>query len=97
MPENSAGQELLLPEHATQAARQPELHPAAGERAQVPSSPLPAGFLDGAAVLFEAAGLPADPSSADEGFINLSEHSATEFIARCRQLRFWHREFATAG
>jgi hypothetical protein len=48
-------------------------------------------------VLFEAAGLPADPSSADEGFINLSEHSATEFIARCRQLRFWHREFATAG
>jgi catalase len=55
------------------------------------------GFLDGAAVLFEAAGLPADPSSADEGFINLSEHSATEFITRCRQLRFWHREFATAG
>jgi catalase len=52
------------------------------------------GYTSGAAVLFEAAGLPTDPSSADGGFISLGEHPAAEFIARCRQLRFWHREFA---
>jgi catalase len=54
------------------------------------------GYTSGAAVLFEAAGLPADPSSADEGFMSLNEHPAAEFIARCRQLRFWQREFAAA-
>jgi catalase len=54
------------------------------------------GYTSGAAVLFEAAGLPTDPSSADEGFISLGEHPAAEFIARCGQLRYWHREFATA-
>jgi len=54
------------------------------------------GYTGGAAVLFEAAGLPADPSSEDEGFVSLSEHPAAEFIARCRQLRYWHREFAAA-
>ncbi len=54
------------------------------------------GYTSGAAVLFEAAGLPMDPSSADEGFISLNEHPAVEFIARCGQLRYWHREFATA-
>jgi catalase len=55
------------------------------------------GYTSGAAVLFEAAGLPMDPASADEGFISLSEHPAAEFIARCRQLRHWQREFAVAG
>ncbi|MCW2896011.1 MAG: Catalase, partial [Actinomycetia bacterium] len=55
------------------------------------------GYTSGAAVLFEAAGLPMDPAEDDDGFISLSEHPAAEFIARCRQLRFWHREFAVAG
>jgi len=55
------------------------------------------GYTSGAAVLFEAAGLPTDPSSADDGFISLSEHPPAEFIARCRQLRYWHREFAPAS
>jgi catalase len=55
------------------------------------------GYTSGAAVLFEAAGLPTDPSNEDDGFISLSEYPPVEFIARCRQLRFWHREFATAG
>jgi catalase len=55
------------------------------------------GYTSGAAVLFEAAGLPMDPADADEGFISLSEHPAAEFIARCRQLRHWQREFAVAG
>ncbi|HEX3516531.1 MAG TPA: catalase [Trebonia sp.] len=55
------------------------------------------GYTAGAAVLFEAAGLPMDPADDDEGFISLSEHPAAEFLARCRPLRFWHREFAAAG
>ena len=55
------------------------------------------GYTSGAALLFEAAGLPTDPASADEGFISLSEHPSVEFVARCRELRYWHREFATAG
>jgi catalase len=54
------------------------------------------GYTSGAAVLFESAGLPADPSTADEGFISLNDHPAAEFIARCRQLRHWDREFAVA-
>jgi catalase len=54
------------------------------------------GYTSGAAVLFEAAGLPMDPADEDEGFISLSEQPAAVFIARCRQLRFWHREFAAA-
>jgi catalase len=52
------------------------------------------GYTSGAAVLFEAAGLPAEPAAEDEGFISLAEHPAAEFIARCRRLRYWHREFA---
>ncbi|HEY1823987.1 MAG TPA: catalase [Trebonia sp.] len=55
------------------------------------------GYTSGAAVLFEAAGLPADPASADEGFISLSEYPAAVFIARCRRLRYWQRQFAAAG
>jgi catalase len=52
-------------------------------------------YTSGAAVLFEAAGLPASPADADEGFVRLGEQPATEFIRRCRQLRYWQREFAT--
>jgi catalase len=55
------------------------------------------GYTSGAAVLFESAGLPMDPADGDDGFISLNEHSAAEFIGRCRELRFWHREFVTAG
>ena len=55
------------------------------------------GYTSGAAVLFEAAGLPMDPAGEDEGFISLSEYPAAVFIARCRELRFWDRQFATAG
>jgi hypothetical protein len=29
--------------------------------------------------------------------MSLRDHRAAEFIARCRQLRHWEREFATAG
>jgi catalase len=54
------------------------------------------GYTSGAAVLFEAAGLPADPASQDEGFVSLDDHPAAEFIARCRPLRYWQREFASA-
>ncbi|HVT70662.1 MAG TPA: catalase [Trebonia sp.] len=54
------------------------------------------GYTSGAAVLFEAAGLPADPASDDDGFVNLAALPPAEFIARCRQLRHWHRELATA-
>jgi catalase len=54
------------------------------------------GYTSGAAVLFEAAGLPADPASADDGFVSLGDHPAAEFIERCRQLRYWDREFAPA-
>ena len=54
------------------------------------------GYTSGAAVLFEAAGLPADPAAEDEGFMSLSDHPAAEFIARCGQLRHWGREFAVA-
>jgi len=53
------------------------------------------GYTSGAAVLFEAAGLPMDPATEDDGFISLSEHPAAEFIARCGQLRHWDRELAT--
>jgi catalase len=55
------------------------------------------GYTSGAAVLFEAAGLPADPSAEDGGFMNLGDHPAVEFIGRCRQLRFWDRQFAAAS
>jgi catalase len=54
------------------------------------------GYTSGAATLFEAAGLPMDPADEDEGFISLSEYPAAVFIARCRELRFWDRQFATA-
>jgi catalase len=53
------------------------------------------GYTSGAAVLFEAAGLPADPSDIDEGFVRLDDYPPAEFIARCRQLRHWNRQRAT--
>jgi catalase len=39
--------------------------------------------------LFESAGL---ASLMDDGFISLNEHSATDFVSRCGQLRFWARQ-----
>ena len=54
-------------------------------------------YTSGAAVLFEAAGLPASPAGADEGFVSLGELPAAEFITRCRRLRHWQREFASAS
>ncbi|HEY3870424.1 MAG TPA: catalase [Actinocrinis sp.] len=53
------------------------------------------GYTSGASVLFEAAGLPADPSGVDEGFVSLDDYPPAEFIARCRQLRHWDRQRAT--
>lgn len=55
------------------------------------------GYTSAASVLFEAAGLPADPAGLDEGFISLDEHPAAEFIARCRQLRHWDRQRAAVA
>jgi catalase len=54
------------------------------------------GYTSGAAVLFEAAGLPADPADEDDGFISLDEYPVAEFIARSRQLRHWQRQFAAS-
>jgi catalase len=50
------------------------------------------GYTSGAAVLFEAAGLPIDPGDLDDGFVSLADNPAAEFMARCRQLRFWDRK-----
>jgi catalase len=52
------------------------------------------GYTGAASVLFEAAGLPGDPTGLDEGFISLDEYPPAEFIARCRQLRHWDRQRA---
>jgi hypothetical protein len=30
----------------------------------------------------------------DDGFVNLDEHSAADFIARCAELRYWPRATA---
>ena len=43
----AAGPQLLLPRHPAQAAGRPQLHPAAGQRAQVPVRALPAGRAHG--------------------------------------------------
>jgi catalase len=50
------------------------------------------GYTSGAATLFEAAGLPADPGDLDEGFVSLADYPAAELVARCRRLRFWDRQ-----
>jgi catalase len=47
----------------------------------------------GAEPLFAAAGL-AGGAVADEGFVDLGEQTPADFIARCRQLRFWDRQRA---
>ena len=47
-------------------------------------------------MLFEAAGLPADPADEDDGFISLDEYPVAEFIVRCRQLRHWQRQLAAS-
>ena len=39
----AAGPQLLLSRHAAEAARQPQLHPSADQRAEMPVPPLPAG------------------------------------------------------
>lgn len=49
------------------------------------------GYTSGAAPL-QAAGLQVVGSALDNGFVNLDEHSAEDFITRCRQLRFWDRQ-----
>jgi catalase len=41
--------------------------------------------------LFEATGL---ASRMDDGFINLDDHTAKDFIAQCARLRYWQRELA---
>jgi len=55
------------------------------------------GYTSGASVLFEAAGLPADPSGVDEGFVSLDDYPPAEFVARCRRLRYWDRQRAAVG
>ena len=52
-------------------------------------------YTSGAAALLETAGLRGD-SPPDGGFISLDDHEPADFIARCRQLRFWDRLRAPA-
>jgi len=54
------------------------------------------GYSSGAAALFVAVGLPADPAGSDEGFVNLGDQAPAEFITRCRELRYWDRALAGA-
>jgi catalase len=55
------------------------------------------GYTSGATILFEAAGLPSEPEDLDAGFVNLTDSPAAEFVARCRQLRFWDRRRVSVG
>ena len=50
------------------------------------------GYTSGAAPLLEATGLQVSGGAPDDGFVSLDEHSAEDFITRCRQLRFWDRQ-----
>ncbi|MBO0806521.1 MAG: catalase HPII, partial [Nocardiopsaceae bacterium] len=53
------------------------------------------GHTPGAAPLLSAAGIGSDGvMPADDGVVSLDSCPAPEFIARCRQLRFWDRERA---
>ncbi|HEY6789068.1 MAG TPA: catalase, partial [Trebonia sp.] len=54
------------------------------------------GTTDGAEPLLAAAGLGGGETT-DEGFVDLLEHSAADFVARCRQLRFWDRQRAVVS
>jgi catalase len=56
------------------------------------------GYTADAAPLLQAAGVGAagagggdGPAPADDGFIDFGEHSAADFVARCRQVRYWDR------
>jgi catalase len=51
------------------------------------------GYREDAMPLFEASGL---ARLMDEGFVNLDDHSAAEFLARCGRLRYWERQLVTA-
>jgi catalase len=51
------------------------------------------GFTGDSAPLFEAAGL---ASLLDDGFADLGQLSAADFLSRCGQLRFWPRQAAIA-
>jgi catalase len=51
------------------------------------------GYAGEPGPLFEAAGL---TPLMDDGFISLDEHSAADFISRCAQLRFWHRQLSSS-
>jgi catalase len=50
----------------------------------------------GAEPLFAAAGL-AGGAVADGGFVDLGQQTPADFIARCRQLRFWDRQRAAVS
>jgi catalase len=52
------------------------------------------GYTSGAAPLFEAAGLDLDDAAVanDGGIVSLDALPAANFIARCRQLRYWERQ-----
>jgi catalase len=53
------------------------------------------GYTSGATPLLEAAGFGLDNGGSgplDDGFVSLEEHTPGDFIARCRQLRFWDRQ-----
>ena len=52
------------------------------------------GYVGDAAPLFEAAGL---GGLIDDGFVDLDEHSAADFISRCAELRFWPRQASIAA
>jgi hypothetical protein len=49
-----------------------------------------------AEALLETAGLRGD-TPPNDGFISLDDHKPADFIARCRQLRFWDRLRAPAS
>ena len=51
----------------------------------------------GAGPLLEAAGVGGPVMPPDDGMVSLDEHSAADFLARCRQLRFWDRERAVVA
>jgi catalase len=55
------------------------------------------GYTSGAAPLFDAMGLELDGETVarDEGIVSLDSVPATDFINRCRQLRFWDRQRVT--
>jgi catalase len=51
------------------------------------------GYAGDPAPLFAAAGL---TELADDGFVDLNDHSAADFLATCAALRFWSRQASIA-